>query len=181
MLRVVRWTDWDGRGLEHLAATDDETLVTVESLLIGERDGYRFGLSYMLTLDPRWHVLEVSMQLVNGPALHLLADGLGRWSDGHGADISHLAGCIDIDIAPTPFTNTLPIRRLGLNVGRASTIKVAYVSLPDLAVEAVEQRYTRLSENRYLYEGLSTGFRVELDVDDDGIVGDYPGVFRVAP
>ena len=181
MARIVRWTDWDGKGLEHLSVADDETRIAARSLVIGERDGHRFGLSYQLTLDPRWRVREVSMQIVDGPALHLVSDGHGRWSGADGMELAGLSGCIDVDIAATPFTNTLPIRRLDLAVGETGTIKVAYVSVPDLAVKAVEQRYTRLGEKRFRYEGLSTGFSVEIEVDGDGIVGDYPGVFRRAP
>ncbi len=181
MARVVRWTDWDGKGLEHLAIADDGTWITARSLVIGERNGCRFGLSYTLILDPLWRVREVRAEMVDGARLHLLSDGLGEWRDGHCAALPRLTGCIDVDIAATPFTNTLPIRRLELGVGESRTIKVAYVSLPDLGVGAVEQRYTRLTDNRYLYEGLSTGFVAELEVDGDGIVGDYPGVFRMAP
>lgn len=181
MARVVRWTDWDGKGLEHLAVADDGTRITARSLVIGERDGCRFGLSYTLILDLIWRVREVRAEMVDGARLDLQSDGLGQWRDGHGADLARLAGCIDVDIAATPFTNTLPIRRLDLDIGESRTIKVAYVSLPNLAVDAVEQRYSRLTDNRYLYEGLSTGFVAELEVDSYGIVGDYPGVFRMAP
>lgn len=179
--RIARWTDWDGKGFEHLSVSQDDDGIVAESVVIGQSVKHRYGLRYRLRIDLSWRVREVEIQMVRGPKLHILSDGLGHWRNADGAEIARLAGCIDVDIAATPFTNTLPIRRLALSIGATETIEVAFVSLPGLAVEAVRQRYTRLAEHRFLYEGLSTGFAAELDVDDEGIVGDYPGTFRVAP
>lgn len=47
-------------------------------------------------------------------------------------------------------------------------------------MDAIEQRYTRLGDNRYPDKGLSTWFVAELAVDRDGIIGDCPGVFLMA-
>ena len=176
--RIARWTDWHGHGLEHLSVRENDEGVLAESVVIGESDGRRFGLHYRLRIDLHWCVREVGIQIANGAKLQLLSDGRGRWTDGEGTEIPSLAGCIDVDIAATPFTNTLPIRRLDLKTAKPETIKVAYVSLPQLVVEPVAQRYTRLANARFRYEGLSTSFSAELEVDDEGIVRDYPGVFR---
>ena len=51
--------------------------------------------------------------------LHLESDGEGHWQE-NGKDRPDLHGCIDIDIQATPFTNTLPIRRLGLKTGEST-------------------------------------------------------------
>ncbi|MEA3167022.1 MAG: uncharacterized protein QOJ26_1906, partial [Thermoplasmata archaeon] len=53
-----------------------------------------------------------------------------------------------------------------------------YVDLPSLAVKPDLQRYTRLSERRYLFESPASGFARDIDVDDDGLVVTYPGLFR---
>jgi len=76
------------------------------------------------------------------------------------------------------FTNTLPIRRLGLAVGQSATLSVAFVSVPDLRVEHVKLRYTRLAPLRYRYEGLDSGFTAEIAVDEAGLVIDYPQLCR---
>ena len=78
----------------------------------------------------------------------------------------------------TPFTNTLPIRRLGLKAGQAAEIKVAYVTVPTLALHAAPQRYTRLADTRWRFEGLETNFTADLTVDEDGFVVEYPGLFQ---
>ena len=87
-------------------------------------------------------------------------------------------GAIDVDLAMTPFTNTLPIRRLGLAVGAAADIIVVYVTFPDLAVSAGPQRYTRLAERTYRFESLGGGFVRDIEVDEHGLVVTYPGLFR---
>jgi hypothetical protein len=58
----------------------------------------------------------------------LSADGKGRWFDAKGTHLAELDGCIDIDISATPFTNTLPIRRLQLKHGAAQVLRCVYTS-----------------------------------------------------
>jgi uncharacterized protein len=82
-----------------------------------------------------------------------------------------LAGCLDIDIWPTPFTSTFPIRRQPLALGERREFIMAWVSAPALTVRPMRQGYTRLPERRYLFENLDgSGFRAELGVDEDGVI-----------
>jgi hypothetical protein len=114
----------------------------------------------------------------------LLADGEGRWQRRSGEAVSELEGCIDVDISATPFTNTLPIRRLGLEPGEFEELAVAYIRVPELLVGAERQRYGCLrvqgDGELYRFEALPSGFTAELPVDTDGLVIDYPGLFRQA-
>nr|WP_183731979.1 putative glycolipid-binding domain-containing protein [Rhizobium sp. BK275] len=179
--RTVQWTDWNGDGLETLSIVHNHEGVLAEGVVTGHFEASKYALKYRLVIDPHWLVRDVRVQIANGPRLHISSDGCGRWVNGDGSEISDLAGCMDVDIAATPFTNTLPIRRLKQKPRVPEEISIAYVSLPNLIVEPVQQRYTKLDENRFLYEGLSTAFSAELEVDGDGIVLDYPGVFRRLP
>ena len=88
----------------------------------------------------------------------------------------------DIDIMTTPFTNTLPIRRLALPPDAATVLRVVYIRIPELSVEAFDQEYTRLDPamppRRFRYRSLASGFTAELAVDAGGLVIDYPGLWR---
>jgi hypothetical protein len=42
----------------------------------------------------------------------------------------------------------------------------------------LQQRYTRLAERRYRYESLESGFAAILDVDEDGLVLTYEGLWE---
>jgi len=109
--------------------------------------------------------------------LDLRADGDRRWSRNE-VPVPQLDGCLDVDIAATPLTNTFPIRRLhDLQVGVAVTIPVAWVDVPTLTVDRVEQTYRRLGRSVWEYRDPTYGpFR--LTVDADGLVVDYEGLAR---
>ncbi|MCL4245981.1 MAG: putative glycolipid-binding domain-containing protein, partial [Candidatus Dadabacteria bacterium] len=86
---------------------------------------------------------------------------------------------IDVDIFPTPFTNTIPIRRLGLGAGQSADIIVAYIKLPEMSVTSDPQRYTCVMPLKiYRFESLDSDFKCDIEVDEDGLVVSYPGLFR---
>jgi hypothetical protein len=99
--------------------------------------------------------------------------------DGSGTALPRLSGAIDIDISITPFTNTLPIRRLNLRRGEFAEILAVYVQLPSLDITTDRQRYTCLEyAKRYRYESVDSDFTREIEVDDHALVVTYPGLFR---
>jgi hypothetical protein len=100
-------------------------------------------------------------------------DASGVWRSS-GEELPTLGQCSDIDLAVTPATNTLPIRRLNLGVGRNQEVTAAWLKFPDLTLEILPQRYTRLDPQRYRYQS-GAGFSAELLVDDLGLVTVYPG------
>jgi hypothetical protein len=178
-MRSVRWASEDGSGLEHLEFDAQPEGFVVESVLAGDRFEGEYGLIYRVECDAQWRVTRVVMKLAGGGTLELLGDTNGNWTDGSGAPRDDLKGCIDIDISATPFTNTRPIRRLGLNKDERRVIRVVYIAVPAMTVEAVEQAYTCLEPDRlYRYEGIFRQFTAELPVDEDGLVIDYPTLFR---
>jgi uncharacterized protein len=82
-----------------------------------------------------------------------------------------------VDIAISPLSNTLPIRRLELAVGESAEITTAYVAVPDLTVVTDPQRYTRLADHEYRYESRDSNFKRVITVDEHGLVVTYPGLF----
>jgi uncharacterized protein len=83
-----------------------------------------------------------------------------------------LENCEDIDLGWTPATNTIPIRRLELEVGETASITAAWVRFPELDVVANEQQYTRLADDRWRYR--SGDFDFELITDPgSGLVLEY--------
>ena len=87
-----------------------------------------------------------------------------------------LRDCVDVDLGFTPATNTLPIRRLRLAVGAEAEIVVAWLRWPELTLEPAVQRYTRLATNRYRFS--QDDFEAELEVDEEGLVLGYEGLWR---
>ena len=181
---VVRWQDWDGHGLEHCACHQDAEGLILEGVVAGTRHG-PYGGHYLVRTDADFRTREVRVEYVAGPSLHVEADGNGNWRDVIGnRALPELNDCIDVDIGMTPATNTLPIKRLKLGAQESRDLSVAYVPLPDqiegeFLPRRAEQRYTCLKPNqRYRYEGLFRAFTAELEIDQAGLVLDYPDTFR---
>lgn len=181
---VPTWNpDFPGIGLEHVrvvAGGADSALIAVDE------DDVPFRLSYQLHWDePAGLLRRAELRACKGSqvrSLSLRIDDAGRWLGAAGEHLGHLDGCVDIDIWPTPLTNSFPIWRSDLRIGERREFRMAWVSAPDLTVEAKAQAYTRLEDRLYLFESLDgTGFKAELPVDGDGFVLHYPELFnRVA-
>ncbi len=181
--RIVRWESLEAQGLEQLRVWPDDNTLHVESVVIGSRGGSPYAFTYRMVLDEDWRARLVQFHRAGPEATIVMqSDGAGHWSDGRGIAIDAIDGCIDVDIAATPFTNTLAIRRLGLAAGESADITVAYIPLPELEAEPAAQRYTCIEPlARYRYEGLYRNFEADLSVDGDGLVTSYPGLFRQIP
>ena len=182
--RAITWAPiWDknreGVGLEHLLLREGWADSVVLAL---DEDGRPFRLAYRLVWDQSWRLRDARLVVTTEGAvrsLRLETDGQGHWRDGEARALPELDGCLDVDIWPTPFTNTFPIRRHPLAVGERRELVVAWVAAPELTVRPVRQRYTRLAERRYRFENLDgDGFHAELPVDEDDVVLDYEGLFR---
>jgi uncharacterized protein len=177
---VARWRDWAGESLEHLVLREDPDAIVVESAVLGMADGSAFAARYRIVCDRSWQVRRAKIGLIGDDRrIELKGDGAGTWRDGSGAALPQLEGAIDIDVTVTPFTNTLPIRRLHLERGQSQEIAVVYVHLPELTVTTDPQRYTCLEPfARYRFESLGGDFVREIEVDGHGLVVNYPGLFR---
>jgi uncharacterized protein len=176
---VARWQDWSQAGLEHLVLDQRGGEIVANSAVIGASEEHPFAVQHTIACDTNWRVRKAIVSEINsGLTVSLTSDGAGNWFDGSGSGLTHLSGAIDIDISATPFTNTLPIRRLQLSPGESAEILVAYVQVPGLTVSLDRQRYTCLDRRLYRYESLDSDFVREIQIDDNGLVTVYPGLFR---
>lgn len=178
--RNVFWSSVRWPGCEHLRVRADAGGVMLDGLVLALRDGPQ-RIAYQIHCDAGWTVRSLEVRRLNGDG-HLVAksDGEGHWRLGDGTAASELDGCIDVDLAITPATNTLPIRRLRLGPGRSAQIAAAYIEFPSLRFRAASQRYTRLDDRDQspLFRYESATFRADLPVDDFGLVLDYPGIWE---
>lgn len=179
---MLTWQAADGIGLEGVR------------LLLQNTGGLRalgrlvrpdFTASYRLIVGEGGVLHRVSIVSATGDRerhLTLNRSEEGRWLADSGSGQSGISGAdIDVDLAHSALFNSLPIRRLGLHRGAGeATVTMVHVSLPDLAVSLVEQRYRTVStldeDGRALVEFAWDDFRAELVVDADGVVVSYPGV-----
>lgn len=171
------WSALSWPATEHLLLRADGDGVHADGVIVA-LDGRPTRVVYRIEAGPDWAVRRLSLATNGEPDLVLERRDGDRWYDAGGTERTDLAGCVDVDIALTPFTNTLPIRRLGLAVGAASAdLRIIYVQVDrGLTSEAVDQRYVRLADDSYRYS--SGDFTADLTVDADGFVVDYPELWR---
>ena len=178
----VIWEQLLGRGLEHLILEQDGA-VDANGIAVGMLEGTTYRIQYQVSCDADWSVRQFRVRnLLNNEGVSLTRRG-NDWLDEAGTAQAELAGCTEVDIMVTPFTNTLPIRRLKMQPGQAQQISVVYVSVPDLKVSKAEQVYTCIKASAeggvFRYHSPSSGFTANLTVDADQVVTDYAGIFRL--
>jgi hypothetical protein len=165
---------------EHATLTLRDTGLSLVGTVIGAEAGLPVRIEYRVMTDGAGMTKAAHIRDLRGfeqRALTLERTAKGVWSVNGSVDRT-LKGCTDVDLACSPSTNTLPIRRLRLHVGGSQTIQAAWVRFPDLSVVKGAQTYTRLDEFTYRYE--SGTFSAELVVDDDGLVASYADWRRTA-
>lgn len=141
--------------------------------VLGADRGVPVRIEYRVFADAAGMTTAAHVRDVRGFETRTIAlerDPKGTWRV-DGVVVRGLKNCTDVDLGCSPSTNTLPIRRLRLAIGKAHTIQAAWIRFPELVVVKAAQTYTRFDEFTYRY--ASGDFAAELTVDDDGLVAAY--------
>ena len=143
----------------------------------------RWKLGYTVTCTPDWTTTHA---LVKGHSdrgvieANVVRSAAGEWTL-NGAPVSAVAGCTDVDLAFTPATNLLSLRRLDLAVGQEAEVVAAWLTFPEFALIPLRQRYRRTSQGTYDYSAPDLPFAGILTVNPEGFVIDYAGLWRADP
>ena len=199
-VRSVAWLKPDPAGMEFAEATLFPDHIEAHGIAIGASPA-AYRLDYGLQ-TAAGHVTAWLSATVRGEgwarSLRLIRAADGTWAakrtesgeppfDGPPTDdLDALTGARDCDLAYSPITNAMPVRRL-LEPGAPEIvdITVAWVSVPDLGVVPERQRYTLVERGTdgasVRFESLDGSFRADIEVDRDGLVVDYPGIAKRVP
>jgi hypothetical protein len=185
--RDVLWRLLDGIGVEHCRLTSDPGGHVLAGIVVTTEDGSPVTIEYSVRCDRFWHTRDVSVSVAKGGSLEvrtlqLTTDGDGTWwalaADSKRVPIRQVSGCIDVDLAFTPATNTLPLRRHDMAVGGKIEVAAAWVQFPSLELAVLHQRYTRLAVDRYRYDSLEHQFTALLEVDNLSLIRTYEGFWE---
>lgn len=156
-------------------------------------DPLAYRLDYRLNAGPAFVTQSLAID-VTGESwarhMRLLRHADGTWScDAHehgepplppaGGDVEAVSGALDCDLARSPLTNLMPVRRHRLHErpGQADFL-MAWVSVPDLALRPSQQHYEHVRRDNdhavVRYVGRHRDFVGELVLDRDGVVEMYP-------
>jgi uncharacterized protein len=178
--QAVAWKNLalDGRDYCSLSHVADGWLL--KGTVIGALKDQRPVLAnYEVYADENWLTHRVQVERTIGSdvkTLSLSVESRGVWRSA-GQELPALNGCDEVDLALTPATNTLAIRQLNLEIGSSASMIAAWVKFPDLTVQPLSQRYTRLAKDKYRYAS-NTGFAADITVDELGLVITYAGAWE---
>jgi uncharacterized protein len=185
--RVAVW-----RGLDAWRAEYADVWLHADRLLargtqLGvEPESYR--LQYALDTAPGFETARLTadtagtgwsrrVDLIRDPdgTWHVSGDAAGETElPAPGGDATALAGAVDCDLGFSALFNSLPVlRERLLERGEPMDFDMAWVSVPDLAVNRAPQRYVPLSEERVQFISSEGAFRAEIHFDEEGLVTLY--------
>lgn len=175
-IHTVLWRrlDQPGHDCARLVFHDAQWHLTGTAVFAESRQPCR--LDYRVVCDGSWRTLSGSVAGWRGNqaiSVELRVDGARRWRLNE-ADCPGVTGCLDLDLAFTPATNLLPIRRLALSIGEEAAVRSAWLAFPALVLEPLDQVYRRRDGAIYAYESDAGRFSVELQVNSHGFVTRYP-------
>jgi hypothetical protein len=184
---MLAWAGVDCLRLEAARVVLGERgLRAIGSLVNAQQEGGEaYSASYSLATDETGVVQRLTVRTARAMGeqhVNLTRSEEGVWlvDHGQGAARTQFGGALDVDLAFSPLFNALPIRRLGLHRGAAvHDLPVVFVALPSLEVCRVSQTYRTVSLDEPAAVSISSdSWEVELAVDADGLVLEYPGLAR---
>jgi len=176
-MRTLLWQRIDTIGVEYAELDWDPVRLQGEVVLV--EDGMPFAVSYRVECDDAGLTARAHVSVKRSGArgeVTLIRKPNGDWT-ANGRALPELHGIADVDLSVTPSTNMPPIRRLGLNVGGHADVMAAWVRLPSLEIAPLRQTYRRMEATIYQYDAPDLQFRATLEVDEDGIVRKYGGLW----
>lgn len=192
--RSLVWLKSAGAELVELKLSG--TQLTAKGLALGA-DPVPYRLEYLLSTGADYVTSQLKVHTSGAGwarSLELRRDGSGTWEiaaeatgkfEGAaepGGDGKDYQGAQDCDLGLSPLTNTMPVLRHGLLESGAEPVDLVmpWVSVPDLVVEPLPQRYSHV--RRYggtsIVRFQSDGFGADIVFDKDGFILDYPGIAR---
>jgi uncharacterized protein len=165
LLRSVLWRRLDVPAWEHSRLQEFPDGYIIDGRVLTVLDGQPAEAHYGVLCGLDWTTRHAHVTLIHGAdarRIQLRRDEQDHWWHDE-QRVPDLDGLVDVDLALTPVTNTLPIRRLALDIGGSAATTAAWIRFPELTVEPLPQRYTRLDAHRYRYESRRGAFTAELD------------------
>ena len=173
--RTIRWRGLDPVTLEHCHVISTPRDTRIRGAIVTPD----YGLFYRIKLDDAERVRTVRIERTDGAVLELFSDGAGNWSDDRAEPLPELRGAIDIDLWPTPLTNSLPIWRSQWTDNQPQRFAMAWIDGDEMTVRRDEQIYTQVDETHFRFQNAD-GFDRLLEVDPDRLGVTYPGLFERA-
>ncbi|MGN2634787.1 putative glycolipid-binding domain-containing protein [Nocardia takedensis] len=178
---ILTWRSHNATRMESVRVTVNGNRIRAAGRMIGGAcdDHPAFSASYDLVTDENGVTKRLSLRATTAAGerhASIARDEEDYWLvDAGGSHIrSTFGGALDVDVVLSPFFNTLPIRRFGLQHAVEDVhVPVVYVRLPDLLVQEASLVYSSGTDGISVLSPVSSA---TVTVDADGFLLDYPGL-----
>ncbi|WP_431966526.1 putative glycolipid-binding domain-containing protein [Nocardia sp. bgisy134] len=178
---ILTWRAHNATRMESVRVTLNGNRIRAAGRMIGGacEDHPAFSASYDLVTDENGATKRLSLRATTAAGerhASIARDEENYWLvDAGGSHVrSTFAGALDVDVVLSPFFNTLPIRRYGLQHAVDDVqVPVVYVRLPDLLVQEASLVYSSGTDGISVLSPVSSA---TVTVDEDGFLLDYPGL-----
>src|SRR3954468_21566534 len=128
---------------EHGLLREREDGYTLQGVVAAPLGDAPCHIEYTVAIDGQWRPTEARAAIATPSGVRqitLQSGPIDEWKL-DGVTAPSLGNSHDIDLGWTPATNTIPIRRLNLEIGESASIAAAWVRFPELDVVRNEQQY----------------------------------------
>jgi len=178
--REMAWRRLEEHGEERCVFACDDEQCVLEGVGAVAINGSGLIFEYRLECTTGWEIKRAGIIARLGTdefhrVLERRDDGTWLVDGVHAAEYDR---CEDLDLYFSPSTNTVTMRRLQLRVGEERQVRSLLVAEPELNLHPLDQVYRRADQRHYEYQ--AGDFRAVIEVDEDGVVLDYPGLFTAS-
>jgi len=174
----ILWQPLDVPGAEWCSVERSSVGSTIAGVVLIAQGGDARRFDYELELDDAAVTRRAQVTAVladRTEVFDVAADGHGSWWRS-GKVVLQDPEALDVDLGFSPVTNSLPIWRLGLEIGEAREISALWLRYPELELVRARQTYERLDQFSYRY--CSGSFEAVIRVFPDGLVEEYAGYWK---
>lgn len=154
--------------------------IFVKGVAVGRTDrGIPFAMEYNFVLAKEWDIREISIKSLLDERVIKLASKGDQWYDGSGKHLVEFDGVELVDISISPFTNTLPIKRLQFEGEQPQKVDIIYFDENEFSLQLVQQIYSKVDERTYRYKDtVLPDFVSDITVDSEGLVINFQNMFK---
>lgn len=185
--KMISYSSLDGRKVESVRVAFAGLALRATGYIVSTQDP-AYGASYSIVVDAEGRTRRITVRSddVSGErSLSLTRSPGGPWvaeSVAGSAPLPALSDAIDVYVAGSAFSASLPIRRLGLHrsVGAEAHVTVASISLPELEVTAAVHggHNESMTDDGAMIEYLGSHGERAVLVDQDGLFVQTDGLIE---
>ncbi|MFI9810667.1 putative glycolipid-binding domain-containing protein [Saccharothrix variisporea] len=182
--QIVTWQGYDVPRLEQVRFLLSERKLRASGRIVTAGPREQFSGSFEVSVGETGNVTRLLLRTATVSEerqISVSRSSEGAWlvDYGQGAERADFDGAVDVDVQSAVLFNAIPVRRLNLHLEPGEhELPVVYVTLPDLSVKLVRQKYRTVSvgDEHSVVSFESGDFHQDITVDRTGLVVDYPGI-----